>query len=584
MRVGIRAVLAVACLYYNATALLAQSSNEDIPAEPPAQIKTPYAVDGIAIGTRISSDRTSFREYRCSPSDQFDGFTWCQKIRNDRDHRGSYRATDSILYSSTGDISYVEHYQEPAFVDAKEVDEYIQRHSREIGESPQITQMAARPDHRDGIIALWGMITLEQVDLDSITMLQTGKMLPKELLVDFIGNVSRSAKEGLPIYRIHGGAGLIWIFSFDQSGRGTLRFVAVEASELTFPLLGPSPLMARPAPKPVQSSVAAHQATEAEDTVSAQSSARAVEDTRWLATAPGEVEPGSGEIRIGSSVAGRIAEVLIKAKDRVFAGELLVRLEDDDLRARVKVAEAQAALQKRVRNDVVASARAADRRKIEDAVADAEKAVVDARSAVDRSSAATRKNSAPESALAAARMELSRAQDRLNQQQGELRKLDAQSNVPLPTQPEGQLNIARAELAYANAVLEKLMIRAPIAGTVLQVNAKAGELASPASVLPLVSIGDVPALRVRAEVAELNIGAIKLGQPVLVRAASFREREFAGKVSSIAPSVEPRRIGEDGQRPPSDSKFVQVFVDLIDPGPFVVGMSVDVYFRPDAKQ
>jgi HlyD family secretion protein len=315
-----------------------------------------------------------------------------------------------------------------------------------------------------------------------------------------------------------------------------------------------------------------------------QSGTRAAEDTRWLATAPGEVEPGSGEIKIASSVAGRIAEVLIKAKDTVFAGELLVRLEDDDLRARVKVAEAQAALQKRVRNDDVASARAADRRKVEDAVADAEKAVVDARSAVDRSSAATRKNSAPESALAAARMVLSRAQDRLNQQQADLRKLDAQSNVPLPTQPEGQLNIARAELAYANALLEKMIIRAPIAGTVLQVNAKAGELASPSSVLPLVLIGDVSTLRVRAEVAELNIGAIKLGQPVLVRAASFRERGFAGKVSSIAPSVEPRRIGEDGQRPPSDSKFVQVFVDLIDPGPLVVGMSVDVYFRPDATQ
>lgn len=316
-----------------------------------------------------------------------------------------------------------------------------------------------------------------------------------------------------------------------------------------------------------------------------QSSARAQEDTRWLATAPGEVEPGSGEIKIGSSVVGRIAEVLIKAKDKVFAGELLVRLEDDDLRARIKVAEAQAALQKRVRNnDNAASDRAADRRKAEDAVADAEKAVVDARSAVDRSSSATRKNSAPESDLAAARMVLARAQDRLNQQQVELLKLVAQSNVPLPTQPEGQLNIARAELAYANAVLEKMMIRAPIAGTVLRVNAKAGELTSPSSVLPLVLIGDVSTLRVRVEVAELNIGAIKLGQPVLVRAASFREREFAGKVSSIAPSVEPRRIGEDGQRPPSDSKFVQVFVDLIDPGQLVVGMSVDVYFRPDATQ
>jgi HlyD family secretion protein len=315
-----------------------------------------------------------------------------------------------------------------------------------------------------------------------------------------------------------------------------------------------------------------------------QSSARAAEDTSWLATAPGEVEPGSGEIKIGSSVVGRIAEVLIKTKDRVFAGELLVRLEDDDLRARVKVAEAQAALQKRVRNHDVASAWAADRRKVEDAVADAEKAVVDAQSAVDRSSAAARKNSAPESALAAARMVLSRAQDYLNQQQAELRKLDAQSNVPLPTQPEGQLNIARAELAYANAVLEKMIIRAPIAGKVLQVNAKAGELASPSSVLPLVLIGDVSTLRVRAELAELNIGAVKLGQLVLLRAAAFREREFAGKVSSIAPSVEPRRIGEDGQRPPSDSKFVQVFVDLIDPGPLAVGMNVDVYFRLDAAQ
>src|SRR5262249_4879738 len=119
---------------------------------------------------------------------------------------------------------------------------------------------------------------------------------------------------------------------------------------------------------------------------------------------------------------------------------------------------------------------------------------------------------------------------------------------------------------------------------VLQVNAKAGELASPSSVLPLVLIGDLSTVRVRAEVAELSIGAIKPGQPVLVRASSFRGRDFVGKVSSISPRVEPRRIGEDGQRPPSDSKFVQVFVDLIDPGPLVVGMNVDVYFRPDATQ
>ena len=309
--------------------------------------------------------------------------------------------------------------------------------------------------------------------------------------------------------------------------------------------------------------------------------ANAPDDRRWQVIAPGEVEPVSGEIKIGSSVVGRIAEVTVKINDRVFAGELLVRLEDDDLKARVAVAEAQAALQKRVRNDKAAEGRAADRRKAEDAVADAEKAVVDAQSAVDRAAAAVRDEGAPDSTLTAARTALSRAQDRLKQQQEALRRL---SNVPLPTQIEGQLNVARGELAYANANLEKMRIRAPIAGTVLQVNAKVGELTSPSLPQPLISLGEVSALRVRAEVGELNIGSIKVGQPVVVRAAAFNEREFAGKVSSVAPGVEPRRTGADARRPPSDSKFVQVFVDLIDPGPFAVGMNVDVYFRSDATQ
>jgi HlyD family secretion protein len=310
--------------------------------------------------------------------------------------------------------------------------------------------------------------------------------------------------------------------------------------------------------------------------------ANAPDDRWWQVIAPGEVEPVSGEIKIGGSVVGRIAEVTVKVNDRVFAGELLVRLEDDDLKARVAVAEAQAALQKRVRNDSVAGTRAADRRKAEDAVADAEKAVVDAKSAVDRAAAAVRDEGAPDST--AARTALSRAQDRLKQQQHALRRLDAQSNVPLPTQFEGQLNVARGELAYANANLEKMRIRASIAGTVLQVNAKVGELTSPSSPQPLISLGDVSALRVRAEVAGLNIGSIKVGQPVVVRAAAFREREFAGKISSVAPGVEPRRTGADARRPPSDSKFVQVFADLIDPGPLAVGMNVDVYFLSDATQ
>ena len=65
---------------------------------------TQYAVDGLAIGTQLSSDSASSREYKCNPSDQFNGFTWCQKTRQER---GFANVTYSILHSQDGTVVYV---------------------------------------------------------------------------------------------------------------------------------------------------------------------------------------------------------------------------------------------------------------------------------------------------------------------------------------------------------------------------------------------------------------------------------------------------------------------------------------------
>ena len=51
-----------------------------------------------------------------------------------------------------------------------------------------------------------------------------------------------------------------------------------------------------------------------------------------------------------------------------------------------------------------------------------------------------------------------------------------------------------------------------------------------------------------------------------MRAAAFRGREFAGKVSFIAPIVEPGRINARGQRNLTDVDVVEVLVDLAEPG------------------
>ena len=305
------------------------------------------------------------------------------------------------------------------------------------------------------------------------------------------------------------------------------------------------------------------------------------DEKRWQAVAPGRVEPASGEIKIAPAIVGLISEVLVKPNDKVFSGEPLIRLLDNEAQARVASAEAQVAMRRRVRNDESAPSRAAARRRAEDATADAERTLAEAQAALDKAAIDQRAGRGSEASLESARSILARAQERLRQQRAELRRIENDNNTPLPSQTEGQLNIARAELLAAEAAVAKMTIRAPAAGTVLQVNAKPGELASPSAQQPLILLGDVSALRVRAELDERDFGEIRVGQPVVVRAAAFRGREFAGKVSFIAPVVEPGRISARGQRTTTDVDVVEVLVELAEAGPLAVGMKVDVYFRGD---
>ncbi len=336
-----------------------------------------------------------------------------------------------------------------------------------------------------------------------------------------------------------------------------------------------------PAPSGSPSQGAAAQAVR-DPSAQSSSAQNSLSQGSWDAVTLGRVEPRSGEIKITAPLpGGRIAEVPVKANDEVFAGELLVRLDDEEARAHVAEADAQVALHKRARNDQSAPAASADRRKAEDAAADAERSLADARTALDKTTADWRAGSAPKADLDAARTALSRAQDRLRERQDALTKLKALADTPLPTRLEGELNVAQAEWRVAQAALEKMQIRAPADGVVLRVDAKKGELAVPSMEPALLIIGDVSALRVRAEVNEQDIGRIRPGQGVLVRAAAFHGRSFEGKVSSIARVVGPSRINSADPRKFSDVDVLEVLVDLADPGPLVVGQQVDVYFKSE---
>ena len=78
--------------------------------------------------------------------------------------------------------------------------------------------------------------------------------------------------------------------------------------------------------------------------------AEAKTGTPWVAAAPGRVEPGNGEVNIGAAILGQVADVPVKLNDKVEEGELLIRLDDEEARARLAASEAEAGLRKRQRD------------------------------------------------------------------------------------------------------------------------------------------------------------------------------------------------------------------------------------------
>jgi len=302
----------------------------------------------------------------------------------------------------------------------------------------------------------------------------------------------------------------------------------------------------------------------------------------WAAAAAGRIEPRGGEIRLVPQVAGRIVEVAVKVNDVVKAGDLLVRLEDDEIVARIAALEIEAAVRRRERDLDAAKGVALERRQAEDAVADAERAIPSARARLDEALRVARIGGGNAAAVDVAKAALKAAREKLDLERQGLRRALAASGLPLPNRLEAVLAAGRSELLLAEIAHERTRLRAPVDGTVLQVLAREGETAAPGAEGVLVVLGDMSVLRVRAEVEERDAPKIRLGQRVVVRADAYPGQDFDGTVTSLAKALGAPKLAQRGPRRPTDVDVLEVMVDLAasDPRPFP-GMRVDVFFRPD---
>jgi HlyD family secretion protein len=154
--------------------------------------------------------------------------------------------------------------------------------------------------------------------------------------------------------------------------------------------------------------------------------------------------------------------------------------------------------------------------------------------------------------LTAARARLSEARARLQELMGgaraeELAVAEAQlaralANLAELRRPPREvelrrLEVRRAELALEQArlELERATVRAPFAGTVIDVAVREGELVGVYA--QLVRLADLKQLYVQAHVDEIDVGQIAPGQRVTVTLDAFPGRPLPGVVEEIAPAV-----------------------------------------------
>jgi len=103
-------------------------------------------------------------------------------------------------------------------------------------------------------------------------------------------------------------------------------------------------------------------------------------------------------------------------------------------------------------------------------------------------------------------------------------------------QAKAQLQIARAGDKQARLQLVYTEMTAPLDGVVLSTSAEAGEYLNPAS--PVLTLGKLDKLWLRAFIHEKDLGRIKLNQEVSVKTDSYPGKLYKGKVSYISSQAE----------------------------------------------
>ena len=262
-------------------------------------------------------------------------------------------------------------------------------------------------------------------------------------------------------------------------------------------------------------------------------------DSPYAAIANGKVDVEGGIIQIAARRGGIVREVLVQEGDRVTAGQILARQEDDEARLAVQAAAAavsQAESQlAQIRVDIRTAQREQER--LQRLVAT--------------------------NFVAAQRMD--QAQDAIATAQARLGSQVA------------AVQTARAQLDQARYNQELTVIRAPTSGRIVRRYANPGAGASTLNVSNMFDLEpDAPRI-VRAEVVESDLPNLTDGQAVEISPEGDASKVYIGAVMRRAAVFGARKLASDDPSQRSDERVVEVVASAGD-APLLIGQRVLVKF------
>ena len=293
--------------------------------------------------------------------------------------------------------------------------------------------------------------------------------------------------------------------------------------------------------------------------------------------AAGKVEPVSEAVTIASQLAGQLRQVPVEEGQHLGKGDVIAVLDNADYAARVAESRATVEVRQAELDRVVNGAREQERHEAAAAVEEAKAVVADTRSNMLRYQSLFGTGDVSRSDFERTQREYQVAEARLSAASQHFAFLDAPARADERAKAEANVALARAQLAEAEALLEKTVIRAPFDGVVLKRFRKAGEMVSDKTDSPIVNFGDESRLRVRVDVDETDVARLRAGERAYFTAQAFGDRKFWGRVTRIGRQLGKKNIDTGDPAEKVDTKVLETLVDLEGHPPLPAGLRVDSF-------